>query len=159
MSSEPRFAFTPEQQARWAEEKGGGIQSRELRWQHAIQVFSQISWPATAAEKILEAVKEPDQLEALACFWAEEKDQSLAAMDQLCQVWLQRVDDTGLALDEWLEAYAVLSRFLQEQGRKTSFELATGFISCSEEAAGMGYGHGRVADVVLQMLKEYGYEG
>lgn len=153
------FPLNPELEARWAKEKAGGIQSRELRWRHALQVFQQLPWPKEPAAKILEAANEPDQLEALAGFMAQEERVDAATVSGLVQDWLNRVDDTALPLKDWLESYAVLQRYLQSEGRKTSFTLASGFIACSEEAAGMGYGFGRLPDVVLQMLKEYGFEG
>lgn len=153
------YQLTPELQASWAKDKAGGIQSRELRWGRALQSFLQIAWPAQAAQKILEAAREPDQLEALVSFLAQEENQELESNTAIIDEWLDRVDDTGLPIVDWLEAYAVLHRFLQTQGRKTNFQLASGFMACSEEAAGMGYGYGKLADVVSQMLEEYGFEG
>ncbi len=153
------FELNAEQQAHWAREKAGGIQSHELRWQQALKSFSQLPWTANAAETILGAAREPDQLDALVGFLAQEENLDAAASAKLIQEWLDRVDDTGLPLLDWLESYAVLQRYLQAHGRKTSFTLASGFVACSEEAAGMGYGFGRLPDVVLQMLEEYGFEG
>lgn len=143
---------------RWAEEKGGGIVSRQLRWRKALEHFAQVPWPDKAARDWIEAAREPEQLDALTTLMSRDAS-SPEHVITLTQGWRARLDDTGRAEAEWLAALAVLFRHLQEKGTATGFEKATGYLACCEEAADMGYGWGSLEEVVVQMLAQYGFEG
>ncbi len=136
---------------------GNHIGTRQV-WEQALGRLAALDLPPADAHRLAQACSGPTHVTLLARLLRSSADEP-EPPTMRAHFFLQAADDSDLSLAEWIEALGVFYAWLDEQGRRTRFSKALGYLHCCAEAMAGGIAFATLADGVRDMLESYGFEG
>lgn len=134
----------------WSRSKGTA--SLHLSWTQALTAFPEL--PGSKLETIAKALPSPTSAREFAVFLSREDDPA-KALDS----FLADIDESESFLEEWLEAFEVLSTHLRGTAHRPTLTHAAGYLHCCEAVIDTGARYETFPMAVQTMLETYGYEG
>ncbi|MDP0500180.1 MAG: hypothetical protein Q7P63_08765 [Verrucomicrobiota bacterium JB022] len=132
----------------------GQIVSLQMAWKQAVEQLLSAGAAADDALPLIKAAPEPATLRRLARMLGHDQHPR-HALEQL----FDAVDASSENLATWLKGLAVLQLWLENEGRATTLQQATGYVECSNAANEMQVTKLELDAMVESMLEAYGYSG
>lgn len=142
----------PEQIDALATARAGGLASLYLSWKQSLATLPPL--PADHLDRLALALPAPASARHLARFLSRESEPQSAVAR-----FLEEVEASEEQLTDWLEAFAILARFLDNTLHRPSLSQAIGYLHCCEAVAHTGPRYATFAQTVETMLSLHGYAG
>jgi hypothetical protein len=126
-------------------------------WARAISALEDHLPAGRPLETLARACATPAQLGLLGHYLADPGDGT--PPEARLGRFLAAVDDSIASLPAWIEALELLHAHLEEAGRATTLDRATGYLSCCTEALSASAACADLPAITAEMLNAYGYEG
>ena len=137
-----------------ARSKAGSAISLRNAWETSLERLSVSGISAVQFAHLAKNMPTPTLAGRLADTIRPEQDP-----EAICSEFLESVDRSNFELGEWMSSLDILFAWLAREGRTTTMKVATGFISCSEEAVGSTDRFANLSATVSEMLDNFGFEG
>lgn len=142
----------PEQIEALSRSRSAEHASLYISWKHALAALPPL--PAGDFETLATALPSPASARHFAAFLMRESDPQEAVAQ-----FLKAVDDSEEDLPEWLSAFAVFARFIDQTAHRPNLTEATGYLHCCEAVIGSGVRYATFSQTAETMLATYGFDG
>jgi hypothetical protein len=109
-------------------------------------------------EKIFTASNDPEKfntvIKLLYSYTRSNPNGSLAV-----KLLINHVDTSHYSLSDWVDAINIFNTWLENEGRKTSWDMMLGYLACCTESPENKDIKHKFTDILSDMLNEHGFEG